>query len=176
MGTEGNRNIGKSRDNTKKHLTMGITRSDSPQEKCTRRTTQKENVCRLQKNQPTTTRGYQCRWWKRMHLTHSPTKNRRTVCQIERIQSFLKPRSQIRILPYWPNKFGKAQIIIHLIILRQIPVQQSSIRTRTGTSIFPETDKRCTKRMQLRNGIFRRHYHLQQIRTRTSRTLRGNIH
>ena len=91
MGTEGNRNIRKSRNNRKKHLTMGITCSDSSQEKCTRQTTQKENVHRLHKNQQTTTRGYQRRWWKRMHLTRSPTKNRQTVCQIERIQSFLKP-------------------------------------------------------------------------------------
>ena len=51
----GNRNLGKSRNNRKKHLTMGITRSNSSKEKCTRQTSQKENVRRLPKNQQTTT-------------------------------------------------------------------------------------------------------------------------
>ena len=37
MGTKRNRNSRKSRNNRKKHLTMGITCSDSPEEKCTRR-------------------------------------------------------------------------------------------------------------------------------------------
>ena len=36
MGTERNRNTRKSRNNRKKHVTMGITRSDSSKEKCTR--------------------------------------------------------------------------------------------------------------------------------------------
>ena len=38
MGTKRNRNSRKSRNNRKKHLTMGITRSDSSKEKCNRRT------------------------------------------------------------------------------------------------------------------------------------------
>ena len=50
IGTEGNRNTGKSRNNREKHLTMGITCSDSSKEKCTRRTSQEENVHRLQKD------------------------------------------------------------------------------------------------------------------------------
>ena len=37
MGPERNRNIRKSRNNRKKHLTMGITSNHCPQEKCTRR-------------------------------------------------------------------------------------------------------------------------------------------
>ena len=47
MGTERNRNTRKSRNHRKKHLTMGVTRSDSPQEERSRRTAQKENVHRL---------------------------------------------------------------------------------------------------------------------------------
>ena len=47
MGTKRNRNTRKSRNNRKKHFTMGITRSDSPQKERTRRTTKKENVRRL---------------------------------------------------------------------------------------------------------------------------------
>ena len=42
-----NRNTRKSRNNRKKHFTMGITRSDSPQKERTRRTTKKKNVRRL---------------------------------------------------------------------------------------------------------------------------------
>ena len=38
LGTKRNKNSRKSRNNRKKHLTMGITRSDSSKEKCTRRT------------------------------------------------------------------------------------------------------------------------------------------
>ena len=34
-----------------------------------------------------------------------------------------------------------------------LPIQQSSIRTHTSTSIFSEVDKQCTKRMQLHNGL-----------------------
>ena len=60
----------------KKHLTMGITRSNSPKEKHTRRTSQKENVRRLPQNQQTTTRSHQSRWRKRMHFTHTTPKNR----------------------------------------------------------------------------------------------------
>ena len=55
LGAERNRNLGKSRNNRKKHLTMGITHSNSPKEKHTRQTSQKENVRRLPKNQQTTT-------------------------------------------------------------------------------------------------------------------------
>ena len=47
MGPKRNRNTRKSRNNRKKHLTMGITSSDCTKEKLTRRTSQKENVCRL---------------------------------------------------------------------------------------------------------------------------------
>ena len=36
LGSKRNRNLGKSRNNRKKHLTMGITRSNSPKEKRTR--------------------------------------------------------------------------------------------------------------------------------------------
>ena len=61
LGAERNRNLGKSRNNRKKHLTMGITRSNSPKEKPTRQTSQKENVRRLPKNQQTTTRSHQSR-------------------------------------------------------------------------------------------------------------------
>ena len=53
---------------------------------------------------------------------------------------------------------------IRLVIPRQVPIQQSSVRTCTSTSIFPEADKRCTKRMQLCNGLLRRHHYLQAIR------------
>ena len=63
-------------NNRKKHLTMGITSSDSPKEKCTRRTPQKENVCRLPGNQQITTGGHQSRWWKRMHITHTTSQDR----------------------------------------------------------------------------------------------------
>ena len=55
LGAKRNRNLGKSRNNRKKHLTMGITHGNSSKEKCTRQTSQKENVCRLPKNQQTTT-------------------------------------------------------------------------------------------------------------------------
>ena len=51
MGLKRNRNIRKSRNNRKKHLTMGITSSDSPKGKHTRQTPQKENVSRLPENQ-----------------------------------------------------------------------------------------------------------------------------
>ena len=57
MGPERNRNIRKSRNNRKKHLTMGITSNHCPQEKCTRRTPKEENVHRLQKNQHTPSSG-----------------------------------------------------------------------------------------------------------------------
>ena len=63
-------NFGTSRNNREKHLTMGITRSNSPKEKRTRRTSQKENVRGLLKNQQTTTRSNQGRRWKRMYFTH----------------------------------------------------------------------------------------------------------
>ena len=55
MGPKRNRNTRKSRNNRKKHLNVGITFSDSPKEKHTRRTPQKENVRRLPENQETTT-------------------------------------------------------------------------------------------------------------------------
>ena len=65
-----------SRNNREKHLTMGITRSNSSKEKRTRRTPQKENVRRLLKNQQTTTRSNQGRQWKRMYFTRTTPKNR----------------------------------------------------------------------------------------------------
>ena len=65
-----------SRNNREKHLTMGITRSNSPKEKRTRQTSQKENVRGLLKNQQTTTRSNQGGWWKRMYFTHTTPKNR----------------------------------------------------------------------------------------------------
>ena len=52
-------------------------------------------------------------------------------------------------------RFGKAKISICPIISQQISIQQSSIRTRSSTSILPEINKRCVKRMQLRNGLLR---------------------
>ena len=47
---------------------------------------------------------------------------------------------------------AKPKISIRLIIPRQVPVEQSPIRTSTSTSIFPETDQRHTERMQLVMG------------------------
>ena len=76
LGTERNRNFRMTRNNREKHLTMGITRSNSTKEERTRRTSQKENVRRLPKNQQTTTRSNQGRWWKRMYFTHTTPKNR----------------------------------------------------------------------------------------------------
>ena len=62
MGEKRNRDTGKSRTNREKHLTMGITGSDSPKETketCTWQTSQKENVHRLQENQQVTTGSHQ---------------------------------------------------------------------------------------------------------------------
>ena len=59
IGAKRNRDTGKRRNNREKHLTMGITCSDSPKENCTRQTSQKENVCRLQENQQVATGSHQ---------------------------------------------------------------------------------------------------------------------
>ena len=80
MGPKRNRNTRKSRNNRKKHLTMGITSSDSPEEKHTRRTSQKENVCRLPENQQIATGGHESRRRKRMHITHTTSQDRQTLC------------------------------------------------------------------------------------------------
>ena len=59
MGPERNRKIRKSRNNRKKHLTMGITSSHCSKEKRTRRTPQEENVHnhrRINKLQPEVTK------------------------------------------------------------------------------------------------------------------------
>ena len=40
-----------------------------------------------------------------------------------------------------PNRISKTKISICLVIPRQVPIQQSSIRTCTSTSIFPEVNK-----------------------------------
>ena len=103
-------------------------------------------------------------------------KNRLTLCKAERLQSFLQFGPQIRILPHRFKGFGKTKISICLIIPRQVPVQQSSIRTSASTSIFPETSQRRTERMQLCDGLFGRHNHLEQIQKRTLRTLGKDIH
>ena len=42
------------------------------------------------RNQQATTGGHQGRWWKRMHITHTTTQNRQTLCQTQRIQSILQ--------------------------------------------------------------------------------------
>ena len=55
---------------------MGITCSDSPKEKRTQQTSQKENVRRLQENQQVATGSHQGRQWKGMHLTHTTPKDR----------------------------------------------------------------------------------------------------
>ena len=68
---------------------------------------------------------------------------------------FLQFGPQIRILSHQFKGLSKTKISICLIIPRQIPVQQSSIRTGTSTSIFPETDQRCPERMQLCDGLLR---------------------
>ena len=56
----------------------------------------------------------------------------------------------IKFFPFWTSGqdtftsvkgFSKTKISIHLIIPRLVPVQQSSIRPSTSTSIFPETDQ-----------------------------------
>ena len=111
-----------------------------------------------------------------MYFTHTTPKNRRTLCKAERLQSFLQSGPQIRILSHLVKGFCKTKISIHLIIPRQVPVQQSSIRTSTSTSIFPETDQQHTERMQLCDALLKRHNHLQQIQKRTLRTLRRDIH
>ena len=41
--------------------------------------------------------------YKRMHITHTTSKNRQTLCQTQRLQSILKSRSQIGILPHQTN-------------------------------------------------------------------------
>ena len=79
MGTKRNRDTGKSRNKREKHLTMGITCSDSPKEKLTRQTSQKENLHRLQENQQVATGSHQGRRWKRMHLTHTTLEDRQTL-------------------------------------------------------------------------------------------------
>ena len=60
MGPKRNRNIEKSRNNRKKHLTMGITSSGSSKEKCTRRTPPPRRMCvdyrRINKLQPEVTK------------------------------------------------------------------------------------------------------------------------
>ena len=59
MGPERNRNTRKSRNNRKKHLTMGITGSDSPKEKHTRRTPRRRmcvDYWRINKLQPEVTK------------------------------------------------------------------------------------------------------------------------
>ena len=60
---------------------------------------------------------------------------------------FLSLRSQIRILPQRTNRISKTKISIRFIISWQVPVQQSSIWTRTSTSILPETNKQHAERM-----------------------------
>ena len=90
LGTKRNKNSRKSRNNRKKHLTMGITGSDSSKEKRTRQTSQKENVRGLPKNQQATTQSYQGGQRKRMHFTHTTPKNRQTLRKTQRLQSFLK--------------------------------------------------------------------------------------
>ena len=61
-----------------------------PKKKRTRRTSQKENVHGLLKNQQATTRSHQGGWWKKMHFTHTTPKNRQTLSKTQRLQSFLK--------------------------------------------------------------------------------------
>ena len=78
-GTNKPCNSGMHRHHRKKHFTMGIASSNHPQQKCTRLTTKKENVCRLQKKKQTLIKGNQSRWRKRMQIPHTPTKNRQTV-------------------------------------------------------------------------------------------------
>ena len=76
MGAKRNRDTGKSRNNKEKHFTMGITRSDSPKEKCTQRTSQKENVHRLKENKQVATGSHQGCQQKKMHLTHTTPEDR----------------------------------------------------------------------------------------------------
>ena len=121
--------------------TIEITSSYSPQEKCTRQTTKKENVCRLQENKQTPARSNQSRRRKRMHIPHTPSKNRCIVCKTQRLQIFLKFGSKIGILPHWSIRLSKAQVSICAIISQQITVQQSSIWFSTNTSTLPETDQ-----------------------------------
>ena len=54
---------------------------------------------------------------------------------------FFQSGPQVRILSHRFKGFSKTKISIRLIIPRQVPVQQSSIRPSTSTSIFPETDQ-----------------------------------
>ena len=92
---------------------------------------------------------------KRMHISHTPTKNRQTVRKIKRLQSVFWFGPKIRILSHWLVRFSKTKISICTIISWKIAVQQSSIWSSTSTSIFSKTDQRCIKRLQLCNGIFR---------------------
>ena len=61
VGSERNRNTRRSRNHRKKHIPVGITSGNSSKKECTRRTSQKENVCRLQENKQTPTRSHQSR-------------------------------------------------------------------------------------------------------------------
>ena len=44
-----------------------------------------------------------------MHISHTPTKNRRIVCKTQRLQSFLKFGSKIGILPHWSIRRSKTK-------------------------------------------------------------------
>ena len=76
-----------------------------------------------------------------MHITDTITKNRRTVCKTQRLQSVLKFRLKIRRLPHWTIRFCKTKMSICAIITRKIPIQQGTVWISSSTSILPEIDK-----------------------------------
>ena len=153
LGTERNRNFGTGRNNREKHLTMGITRSNSPKEKRTRQTSQKENVHRLpNKLQPEVAKadfGKGC-----ISLITLP-KLDELFAKLKgyKVFSSLDLRSGYYHIGLKDSAKPKSAFV--LSSLGKYQFNRVPFGLAQAPAYFPETDQRRTERMQLCNGLLR---------------------
>ena len=81
---------------------------------------------------------------KRLYISSTTAKNRRTLCKTQRPQVLFNIGSKIRILPHRPVRKRKAKNSICSVRNGEVSVQQSTVWFGPGTSLLSETHKRGT--------------------------------
>ena len=154
MGSKRNRNTTKSGNNRKKHLTVGITSSNSSKEKCIPGEPPRRRMCvdyqRINKLQLEVTKadsGKGC-----ISLIPLPKKDE-LYAKLKgyKVFSSLDLRSEYYHIGLTDSAKPKSAFM--LSSLGKYQFNRVPVRTCTSTSVDPETNKQHIERMQLCNGL-----------------------